>query len=345
MLDMILYPEDIRQRAGGCPNIHFEWRIIGKKRRLIGVPNNATRLLHERFGASLRTALRKADTSGWGLRVLPSAYGGVKRLNPYLHATRHMDSECFYITDLVAAYPSVSLPHLAELLLFLAKYDEYGSDISLAWFGANDAGGFLRRDASYPAMLSFLETYFGGLYGQGLAVGGPLSPYLMNLYCEVWIDAALRQFCRRHGIIYTRYVDDLVFSARHFIGRESRRKLRAIITEGGFQVNHRKSRLLLANMGQISITKVGFVREEQEQKPRLVFSKRKRRKLHGLIYNYLHLGMVTPEKVSGYIAEFLYYWKHVGKPTATDQKTFKLCKEFQAAWARCGGSPKVTVRQ
>lgn len=338
MLDLILCPDRIGHVAGGRPNIHFEWRLIGEKRRLIGVPNNATRLLHERFGAMLRTAIRKTDASGYGLRMLPSSFGGVKRLNPYLNARQHMNGECFYITDLVAAYPTVSLPRLAELVLFLAKYEEYGSEISLAWFGEGAERSFLREDSDYPKMLGFLQAFFGGLHGQGLAVGGPLSPYLMNLYCEIWIDAPLRRFSRRHGITYTRYVDDLVFSSRYFIGRKTRRELRVIVVSGGFQVNHRKSRLLLASMGQISITKIGFVREEEEQKPRLVFSQRKRRRLHGLIHNYLHLGMVMPGKVSGYIAEFLYYWKNVGQPTASDRKTFRLCKEFQATWTRCKAS-------
>ncbi len=44
--------------------------------------------------------------------------------------------------------------------------------------------------------------------------------------------------------------------------------------------------------------------------------------------------MDWPEKVSGLISEFMYYYKNVEQPTATDRKTFELCKEFENEWSR-----------
>jgi hypothetical protein len=42
--------------------------------------------------------------------------------------------------------------------------------------------------------------------------------------------------------------------------------------------------------------------------------------------------MDHPERVSGYVAEFLHYYKTIHEPTATDEKTFALCKRFEEVW-------------
>ena len=49
--------------------------------------------------------------------------------------------------------------------------------------------------------------------------------------------------------------------------------------------------------------------------------------------------MDWPEKVSGLVAEFLYYFKNVWPKTETDKKTFALCQAFEAEWAKYRKSP------
>lgn len=337
MLEMIVRPEIVGRSLGGHPMIHFEEREIGGKNRLIGVPNRALRLLHQQFGVFLREMVHRTDKSGYGIRILPSATGCVKESNPLLNALRHRGGKSFYITDLTQAYANVSLERLAMLVTFLIRYPDYEDDFSPAWFGQDYRVRIFQDDLLYDPVLGFLKAYFSGPRDQGLAVGGPLSPYLMNLYCEVFLDAPLRKLCEQREITYTRYVDDLVFSAQFFIGRETRRKLRALIEKSGFTVNRRKSRVQVLSMGSVHVTKVGLMRKTEDGPTRLVFSQQKRRKLHGLIHSYLTGQMDWPERVSGYVAEFLYYYHKVDIKTATDRKTFALCQRFKAEWERYGG--------
>lgn len=346
MRDMIMRPEIVGHSFGGHPLINFEERDVRGKRRLIGVPNRPMRLLHRQFGEFLWQIIKKTDSTGYGVRKLPSSFGCVKESNPLKNALQHRDGKYFYITDLTDAYATVSLERLAVLVTYLIEYDVWSDDFSVGWFGQDDRVIGLREDRAYIPVLRFLQAHFGGPHDQGLAVGGPLSPYLMNLYCEVYMDAPLRKFCKPRGITYTRYVDDLVFSADHFMGEETRRKIRAIISRAGFTVNRRKSWVRILAMGQASITQIGLARDNPQEpdRTRLVFSQKKRRKLHGIIHSYLTSGMDWPEKVSGYVAEFLYYYKNVAFKTATDKKTFALCRRFEEEWERYGG-PKYKKRK
>lgn len=357
MQEMILRPALIGQSFGGHPMIRFEERLVRGKSRLIGIPNRAMRVLHRRFGEYLCDLVMATDGRGYGVRKLPSATGCVRESNPHKNAKAHQQGTCFYITDLVDAYANVSLERLALFITFLIRYEDYADQHSLGWFGKDERVDGITDDWMYEPVLGFLRSHFSGQFGRGLAIGGPLSPYLMNLYCEVFLDMPLRKLCERRRITYTRYVDDLVFSATFFIGQETRRQLRAIIEGSGFAVNHRKSRLELLSMGPSSVTKVGIDRsfdldlfrgrrpptpesmqgESFIDRPRLVYSQRKRRRLHGIIHSYLALEMDWPEKVSGYAAEFLYYYKQVEVKTATDRKTFALCRLFLAEWQRHGG--------
>lgn len=338
MLDMIMRPELVGRSFGGYPLINFEARDVRGKRRLIGIPNQSMRSLHRQFGEFLHWVIKQTDGTGYGLRKLPSAYGCVKDSNPLRNASQHEGGRYFYITDLSDAYATVPLERLALLVTYLIRYEAHAeSGFSLAWFGQDERTVLLREDETYQPILEMLEAHFGGLHGQGLAIGGPLSPYLMNLYCEAYIDAPLRKLCEPRDITYTRYVDDLAFSAKHFIGEETRRKIRAIISRGGFTVNRKKSRVQMLSMGQVSITQVGLARDTPDGSTRLVFSQKKRRKLHGIIHSYLTYGMDWPEKVSGYVSEFLYYYKNVTVRTATDHKTFELCKCFEREWQFYGG--------
>jgi hypothetical protein len=74
-------------------------------------------------------------------------------------------------------------------------------------------------------MERFVHMAFGGEGGRGLAVGGPVSPYLLNLYCEVFLDSSDHGSTWKSSedrrdpdkeILYTRYVDDLVFSSNRY---------------------------------------------------------------------------------------------------------------------------------
>lgn len=325
--------------VGGRPRIDFYWKEVSGKRRLIGNPNTPMRILHQLFGKQIMDGVMSTGDNGYGVRNLPSATGCVEDSNPTLNAKRHSKGKFFYITDLRDAYSSVDLERLALLLVFLDQYRQFDETISLKFFAEDGEKDKLRALPVYREMRSFLQCHFAGIHGKGIAVGGPLSPYLMNLYCEVYLDARVRYWCERRNIVYTRYVDDLVFSREVLISSVERKEIRQFVAVAGFTVNHRKSKVLALSQGTVFVTKVGLAAQPDAPVARLVFPQKKRRRLRNAILNYLTHQMDWPEHVSGLVAEFLYYYKNVPEKTSTDRKTFALCRAFESEWAKWRKGP------
>jgi hypothetical protein len=79
-----------------------------------------------------------------------------------------------------------------------------------------------------------------------LPQGAPTSPTLSNAICEK-LDIRLSGASKRFGFRYSRYADDLTFSAMHSVFSkegEAVREIRRIISEEGFVVNESKVRIL-----------------------------------------------------------------------------------------------------
>ncbi len=349
-----LDPHQFLNMVGGQPDTSFQWKTIGKgkyaKRRLIGRPNNPMRKLHKLFEEYLEAGIKAVEQDCKEISTMPSATGCVKESNPLKNAKKHIKGKFLYITDIKNAYPSIDLERLAMLIVYMKKYDEYKDYFSLRLLGTGEAViEILCDDQLYQPMLSFLQVYCAGLYGKGLAVGAPLSPRFMNLYCEVYLDESLRRLCRKHDATYTRFVDDIVISRKSadpldsvstYINRalpeQFRKDVRSYISRAGLSVNHQKSKVLSRRIGTVFVTKIGLRvnPEDEDGEAILVFPQKKRRKLHGAITSYIREVEDRPEEVSGLVAEFLYYFKTVKVKTKTDLKTFQLCKEFEAEWAK-----------
>lgn len=79
-------------------------------------------------------------------------------------------------------------------------------------------------------------------YNDRLPVGAPTSPAISNLVCKR-LDKRLANFCERRAIAYSRYSDDLTFSAkrREFLD-QSLPMIRQIVGEEGFRENLAKYR-------------------------------------------------------------------------------------------------------
>ncbi len=100
----------------------------------------------------------------------------------------------------------------------------------------------LFRWLGYSDWASSLFTEICTLDG-GLPQGSPASPKLANLVCHR-LDRRIMGYVGRRGIAYTRYADDLTFSAfsQTSLVRASR-FIRAIIEDEGFSLNHSKTRI------------------------------------------------------------------------------------------------------
>lgn len=89
-------------------------------------------------------------------------------------------------------------------------------------------------------------------YRYVLPQGSPASPILTNLMCEK-LDFLLSGLAKRFGLNYTRYADDITFSSMHNVyqeGSDFREELERIISEQGFIINPKKTRLNIVGSRQ-----------------------------------------------------------------------------------------------
>lgn len=94
----------------------------------------------------------------------------------------------------------------------------------------------------YPEGGSFALTALTSL--DGLApTGAPTSPMIANLIFRD-ADVALAEFAHENGFIYTRYADDLTFSAQRRIPSETVDRVAKIIGAAGFELNTKKTKFM-----------------------------------------------------------------------------------------------------
>ena len=78
-------------------------------------------------------------------------------------------------------------------------------------------------------------------YQAKLPTGAPTSPVLSNFVC-LPLDAQLQTFCKENGLQYTRYADDLTFSADTDISYDTILDIILLIQKNGFSINVKKLR-------------------------------------------------------------------------------------------------------
>jgi RNA-directed DNA polymerase len=92
--------------------------------------------------------------------------------------------------------------------------------------------------------LTLLTTYEGRL-----PTGAPTSPVLSNFIC-LKLDQELADFCKSNQLTYSRYADDMTFSADSLISTDEILDIISIIQQNGFRINEKKLRLKKANQKQ-----------------------------------------------------------------------------------------------
>lgn len=317
--------------------------------------------LHERFGSAIRRALIQMADKARSLRQLKSAQGCVKGRNSRSNARIHSTptSRWWYITDFRAAYDNVDIDKLALLLTYISNHRYFEkNDYTLARL-RGDVGfqDEVAKTPGYRFMKVFLVAYFSGKHGKGLATGANLSPYLLNLYCEFWLDEPLRKYLYERKIVYTRFVDDLAFSKATPLTQIERRHIRSLIEKAGFAINHRKTYVLSIDVGEVTLTGMTFKRSPSPFDAHVpVYPLVKRRRLEGILKSYIPdkngvWHMDWPKKCVGVAAGFIEYLRtrygNLSQPdtwTNADRKTYNLCRKFMEVWqdAEKGGKRKTT---
>ena len=82
------------------------------------------------------------------------------------------------------------------------------------------------------------------LLNNGLPQGTPLSPWLTN-QIMLPIDHELNKFCQQHNVTYTRYADDMLFSAasKTYLETGITAKVREILHGTPLQINEEKTKI------------------------------------------------------------------------------------------------------
>jgi len=138
--------------------------------------------------------------------------GFVKRTGIIQNARFHVGAQYLLNVDIKDFFPSVRMEKVLKI------FREFG----------------FSREMS--RLLTMLCTFEGSL-----PQGAPSSPSLANLvFLE--IDNEIVRICRRFGMTYSRYADDLTFSRRLPIPENFLTRLTALLGARGFTINRKKIR-------------------------------------------------------------------------------------------------------
>lgn len=121
------------------------------------------------------------------------------------------------------------------------------------------------RNLGYNDEVSTLLTELC-TYNNCLPQGAVTSPYLANIVCRN-MDSRISGLCRRRGIVYSRYADDLCFSSDNRLALNKIKVIiQKIVADEGFSINEEKTRFLsearrkdilgiTVNQGEIHVNK------------------------------------------------------------------------------------------
>lgn len=185
------------------------------------------------------------------LPVHPSAVGFVRGRNMKAGAEVHVGNPYLWNIDLKDFFPSIKKPTVTR---------------------AFEGMGYPSKAAYFLSGLCCLN--------EALPQGAPTSPALANIIFGS-ADEELAKYAQRNNIQYTRYADDLSFSAREPIPDEFRHHVAVIIKKNRFSINRSKSRLMgprcRREVTGLSVnTQVSIPREER-RKLRAMFHQATRR--------------------------------------------------------------------
>ena len=148
------------------------------------------------------------------------------------NAKAHVGMHYVFNIDLKDFFPSIEVQRIAARL----QVKPFCFHWKAAWAIAGLCTMRVLQDGTQPEEKKYKYV---------LPQGSPASPVITNLMCDK-LDFLLSGLAKRFGLRYTRYADDITFSSLHNVyqeGSEFRQELERIITEQGFTMNPKKTRL------------------------------------------------------------------------------------------------------
>ncbi len=157
------------------------------------------------------------------------------------NAQPHIGSDVIINFDLKNFFPSISYKRVKGL------FQSFGYSEAAATIFA-----LLCTEPTVEEVELDCKTYYVAITERHLPQGSPASPAITNLLCRR-LDRRLQGMAEHLGFVYTRYADDLTFSAsgdnlRHICNVLKRTE--SIVTHEGFTINQDKTRILRKNRQQ-----------------------------------------------------------------------------------------------
>ncbi|MBD1385898.1 RNA-directed DNA polymerase [Mucilaginibacter rigui] len=161
----------------------------------------------------------------------PHSFGFRKGSSVVDNARMHVGFHYVFNIDLADFFTSISLKRVKRSL----EGSPFGLDLSR------------EPIAAQLARICCIELIVPGANSRRafLPQGAPSSPVLSNIVCQK-MDERLNGLAKRFHLNFSRYADDITFSANHNVfreGSEFRLELADIVTASGFQINPIKTRL------------------------------------------------------------------------------------------------------
>ncbi len=223
------WAQEARRAEGPLRNYRYRWRArdYGPD-RLIEMPKRQLRQIQRRLHAELlaRVPLHAA------------AHGFVRTRSPLTHARLHAGRDHVLRLDLEQFFVNIGAARIRGLFRLLG-YPEAVA-VLLAGLCTNSVPAAVAATAPHGPLA---WTDRARLRQAHLPQGAPTSPALANILA--WrLDARLAGWASRGGLSYSRYADDLTFSADGLTRAQMLRHasvIAAIAEDCGFRVNPRKT--------------------------------------------------------------------------------------------------------
>jgi RNA-directed DNA polymerase len=222
---------------------HYHYRLVAKAYgaiRLIEAPKGRLKEMQRKILAKILDAIPGH----------PAAHGFRRGRSVKTFAEPHVGRSVVLRMDLRDFFPTISRARLQAVFRTIG-YPEKVADL-LGGICTNAAPRFVWRETGLETTRDLVQAA-KELYGRWhLPQGAPTSPALANL-CAYRLDCRLHGLAAACGASYTRYADDIVFSGDKAFQRRVDRfsvHVAAIAAEEGFQVHHRKTKVMRQGVRQ-----------------------------------------------------------------------------------------------
>jgi len=222
---------------------HYTYRILIKDAgsvRLIEAPKQALKKVQQRILSGILDHVPAHSAT----------HGFVKGRSIKTYVRPHVKRRVVLRMDIRNFFPSFRAARICAFFRTLGYPESVASLLGGACTTATPRD--LWKDCRYPSdPLQLWEIK--SLYARPhLPQGAPTSPALANL-CTYRLDCRLAGLARAAGAKYTRYADDLAFSGDDVFESGVERfsnHVAAILHEEGFEVHHRKTRIMRQGVRQ-----------------------------------------------------------------------------------------------